>query len=108
MVYYRKLGMEDDEEEEEVFMEEDDEEGGGLDIDGEGVKEKFLIDQKLIEERIVMLIVYFFFFMVWSVGVIFDVNFRVKFDEFFKGLCDMDGITVKYLRLVLFLDLFSN
>lgn len=44
MVYYRKLGMEDDEEEEEVFMEEDDEEGGGLDIDGEGVKEKFLID----------------------------------------------------------------
>lgn len=55
-----------------------------------------------------MLIVYFFFFMVWSVGVIFDVNFRVKFDEFFKGLCDMDGITVKYLRLVLFLDLFSN
>lgn len=108
MVYYRKLGMEDDEEEEEVFMEEDDEEGGGLDIDGEGVKEKSLIDQKLIEERIVMLIVYFFFFMVWFVGVTFDVNFRVKFDEFFKGLCDMDGIIVKYLRLVLFLDLFSN
>ncbi|XP_065937642.1 dynein axonemal heavy chain 3 isoform X7 [Magallana gigas] len=94
----RKLGMEDDEEEEEAFMEEDDEEGGGSDTDGEGAKEKSLTDQKLIEERTAMLIAYFFFSMVWSVGATLDANSRAKFDEFFKGLCDMDGTTAKYPR----------
>lgn len=108
MVYHRKLGMEDDEEEEEAFMEEDDEEGGGSDTDGEGAKEKSLTDQKLIEERTAMLIAYFFFSMVWSVGATLDANSRAKFDEFFKGLCDMDGTTAKYPRLVSLLDLFSN
>lgn len=108
MVYHRKLGMEDDEEEEEAFMEEDDEEGGGSDTDGEGTKEKSLTDQKLIEERTAMLIAYFFFSMVWSVGATLDANSRAKFDEFFKGLCDMDGTTAKYPRLVSLLDLFSN
>lgn len=92
--------MEDDEEEEEAFMEEDDEEGGGSDTDGEGAKEKSLTDQKLIEERTAMLIAYFFFSMVWSVGATLDANSRAKFDEFFKGLCDMDGTTAKYPRLL--------
>lgn len=97
-MYDRKLGMEDDEEEEEAFMEDEDEDGAGSDSEGEGSKEKSLTDQKIIEERTAMLVAYFFFSMVWSVGATLDVNSRTKFDEFFKGLCDMDGTTAKYPR----------
>ncbi|ESO88893.1 hypothetical protein LOTGIDRAFT_125424 [Lottia gigantea] len=55
-----------------------------------------VMDQKLNEERSNMIIAYFFFSTVWSVGATLDTTSRLKFDEFFKTLCEMEGTTAKY------------
>ena len=48
------------------------------------------------EEQTNMLIAHFFFAIVWSVGATLDTSSRLKFDEFFRGLCDMEGAKAKY------------
>ena len=93
----RKLGKEDDDDDD--FLEEEaggeDEadagDGGGDEPPSLGMSEK-----KLDEERTNMTVAYFFFSMVWSVGATLDASSRLKFDEFFRALCDMDGPKDKY------------
>lgn len=55
-----------------------------------------IIEKKLLEEQTNMIISYFFFSLVWSVGGTLDSNSRIKFDAFFKSLCDMEGPTAKF------------
>ncbi|XP_069141245.1 dynein axonemal heavy chain 3-like isoform X4 [Argopecten irradians] len=84
-----------EEEEDDEIMDDDDEE--------EEAKEKpiSMNDQKIIEERTNMLISYFFFSVVWSIGGALDANSRIKFDEFFRTLCDAEagGTVSKYPKL---------
>ena len=75
------IGAEDDDD--DIMMgEEPDEE--------EEDKTVSLSDQKLIEERTSMLIAHFLFSIVWSIGGTLDGPSRLKFDEFFRSLCEMD------------------
>ena len=37
------------------------------------------------------MIAYFLFSTVWSVGATLDGPSRIKFDEFFRTLCEMEG-----------------
>lgn len=87
----RKIGRDDDDDDD--FMEE--EETEEVDLSDEpptlGMNE-----QKLNEERTNTIVAYFFFSVVWSVGATLDANSRVKFDEFFRALCDMEGVKDKY------------
>lgn len=87
----RLIGEDDDDE--DIFEEEMDEEG-------EEAKEKptSLNDQKIIEERTNMIICYFLFCIVWSVGATLDENSRIKFDEFFRSLCEMESAKDKHPR----------
>ncbi|XP_023932407.1 dynein heavy chain 3, axonemal [Lingula anatina] len=103
----RKLG---DEEEEEDFIEEEEEEttedgapaAPSSEEPAEAAfpprKDKSLSDQKLIEERSNMLFCHFLFSIVWSVGANLDGPSRLKFDEFFRELCEMEGGNAKYPR----------
>jgi len=86
---YRQIGEDDDDE--DIFEEE-------LEDEETEVKEKAtnLNDQKLIEERTNMIICYFLFSMVWSVGATLDENSRIKFDEFFRSLCEMESAKDKH------------
>lgn len=45
-------------------------------------------EQKNQEERTNMLVANFFFCIVWSIGADLDGDSRIKFDEFFRSLCD--------------------
>ncbi|KAL3852322.1 hypothetical protein ACJMK2_015979 [Sinanodonta woodiana] len=84
----KKIGDEDDDE--DIFEEEIVEVEEGITPPPQSVT-----DQKIIEERTNMIISYFFFSMVWSVGATLDSTSRIKFDEFFRNLCDADGTTAK-------------
>ena len=57
-------------------------------------------DKAMIEEQTNMIIAHFFFAIVWSVGATLDGRSRLKFDEFFKSLCDMEGSNAKYPKYV--------
>ena len=46
-----------------------------------------------------MLVAHFLFSLVWSVGGTLDGQSRIKFDEFFRSLCEMDT-SGKYPRYV--------
>ncbi|XP_052058680.1 dynein axonemal heavy chain 3-like isoform X1 [Mytilus californianus] len=91
----RKIG---DDEEEDDFIDEGDEEN--LDEDSEQEKPQASEEErKMIEERTNMVVSYFFFSIVWSIGAILDLNSRIKFDEFFRALCEMDASTSKYPKV---------
>lgn len=86
----RQIGAED---EDDIIMgEESDEE--------QEEKPVSLSEQKIIEERTSMIVAHFLFSIVWSIGATLDGSSRLKFDEFFRALCDMEGSTAKYPRLV--------
>ncbi|XP_041348477.1 dynein heavy chain 3, axonemal-like isoform X2 [Gigantopelta aegis] len=96
----RKVGQ-DDEDEDEDFEEEEDQ-PQQQDEEKKDTAEDVILQsldtmtQKIIEEQTNMLISYFFFSVVWSVGATLDTNSRIKFDEFFKTLCEMEGSSAKY------------
>lgn len=56
--------------------------------------------QKILEERYNMVIAHFLFSVVWSIGGALEGTSRLKFDEFFRSLCDMEGDKAKYPRSV--------
>ncbi|KAK3779689.1 hypothetical protein RRG08_013644 [Elysia crispata] len=94
----KKIDKEDDDDdflEEDVGGEEaiaDDAPDGGMDEPPSmGMSEK-----KLDEERTNMSVAYFFFSIVWSVGATLDASSRLKFDEFFRSLCEMEAPKDKY------------
>ena len=78
--------MGEEPEEEEVVVEEEEA--------GTEEKKNSLSEQKLLEERSNMIIAHFLFSLVWSVGGTLDGPSRLKFDEFFRALCEESG-TVK-------------
>ena len=89
IISFRKIGDEDDDE--DIFEE--------IDVEGGEQKEPepvSLTDQKIIEERTNMLFCYFLFSLVWSIGATLDDNSRIKFDEFFRSLCEMEGAKDKH------------
>jgi dynein heavy chain len=45
-------------------------------------------EQKIMEERSNMVVAHFMFSLVWSIGATLDGQSRLKFDEFFRALCD--------------------
>ena len=53
---------------------------------------------QIIEERTNMLLAHFLFSVVWSIGGTLDGPSRLKFDEFFRGVCDGEGSHAKYPR----------
>lgn len=53
-------------------------------------------EKKLEEERTNMLVAYFLFSVVWSLGSTLDNDSRIKFDEFFRELCDMEASKDKF------------
>ena len=53
---------------------------------------------QIIEERTNMLLAHFLFSVVWSVGGTLDGPSKLKFDEFFRGVCDGEGSHAKYPR----------
>ena len=59
-----------------------------------------LSEQKIIEEKTNMIIAHFLFSIVWSVGATLDDISRIKFDEFFRALCEMENPSSKYPRYV--------
>lgn len=54
-------------------------------------KKTSLSDQKLQEERTNMIIAHFLFSLVWSIGGTLDGPSRLKFDDFFRALCEEGG-----------------
>ena len=48
------------------------------------------------DERTNCVIAHFLFTMVWSVGATLDGQSRIKFDEFFRNLCEMEGSQATY------------
>ena len=46
--------------------------------------------QKILEERTNTMVAHLLFSIVWSVGGTLDGASRLKFDEFFRSLCEMD------------------
>ena len=55
-------------------------------------------EQKIIEERTDMLIAHFLFSVIWSIGGVLDGASRLKFDDFFRSLCDSEGSKAKHPR----------
>jgi dynein heavy chain len=47
--------------------------------------------QKIHEERTSTLVAHLLFSIVWGVGGALDGPSRLKFDEFFRALCEMDA-----------------
>ncbi|XP_076448252.1 dynein axonemal heavy chain 3-like [Babylonia areolata] len=91
----KKLGKEDEDDEED-FMEEEEE----ISEDAPDPMAKVLSksDKAFQEDQTNLLIAHFFFAIVWSVGATLDARSRIKFDEFFKSLCEMEGNNAKYPR----------
>ena len=73
-------------------------EDGEMTEEPEETKKVTLTDQRINEERSNMLVAHFLFSLVWSVGGCLDGNSRLKFDEFFRSLCDMEAANSKYPR----------
>ena len=92
-MFTRKLGKED--EDDDDFLEEEEEE---LDESAPDPMAKAMSksDKAVVEDQTNMIIAHFFFAIVWSVGATLDGSSRLKFDEFFKSLCDMEGNNAKY------------
>jgi len=59
-------------------------------------------EQKLTDEVTNMTVAYFVFSLVWTVGTTIDGSSRLKFDEFFRVLCEMEAANTKYPRSSLF------
>lgn len=94
-IYFSCRSIGDEEDDEEYIFEEESVEGE----EAEAIKEKTTIsEQKIIEEKTNMLICYFLFSIVWSVGATLDENSRIKFDEFFRSLCEMESTKDKHPR----------
>ncbi|KAK6993742.1 dynein heavy chain 3 axonemal, partial [Biomphalaria glabrata] len=71
------------------------------DMDKEETEADFMVpvgasEKKLEEERTNMLVAYFLFSVVWSLGSTLDNDSRIKFDEFFRELCDMEASKDKF------------
>ena len=68
-------------------------------------KKPSLTEQKLTEERTSMIVAHFLFSLVWSVGGTLDAPSRLKFDEFFRSLCEMDqnGKYPRFVRSIIYL-----
>ena len=81
MHVHRALGAEEDDD--DIMMGEEPTDG-----DEDEQKKPSLSDQKLIEERNNMIVAHFLFSIVWSVGAMLDGPSRLKFDEFFRSLCE--------------------
>lgn len=58
------------------------------------------VEQKLTDEMNSMTVAYFLFSLVWSVGGTLDEQSRIKFDDFFRALCDMEAASSKHPRYV--------
>ncbi len=89
MLMYEQAGGQGAEEEEIEIDEE------------EEPKQVSMSEQKILEERTNMMVAHFLFSMIWSVGAVLDGQSRLKFDEFFKSLCEMEGTKAKYPRYYL-------
>ncbi len=50
---------------------------------------------QITEERSNMMVTHFFFSLVWTVGATLDSASRLKFDEYFRALCDGEGSYAK-------------
>ena len=81
----RALG--DEEDDEDIMMPEGESKEGEEEV-AEESKKVSLSDQKLLEERMNMIVAHFLFSIVWTVGAMLDGPSRLKFDEFFKSLCE--------------------
>ena len=57
-----------------------------------------VVAEKLAEETNNMITAYFLFSLVWSFGATIEGSSRIKFDEFFRSLCEMDAPNSKYPR----------
>lgn len=57
-----------------------------------------VIDLYFIDERSNAVVAYFMFATVWSIGATLDNPSRVRFDEFFRGLCEMEGSQASFPR----------
>ena len=87
--------MGDDEGEEEPL------EDGQPDLQASADPQKLsVMEQKILEERSNMMVAHFLFSLVWSVGAVLDGQSRIKFDEFFRDLCDSEGTKSKHPRYV--------
>jgi len=53
-----------------------------------------------LDERTNMVIAQFIFSLVWSVGATLAGPSRIKFDEFFRNLCEMEGSQASHPRYV--------
>ena len=51
-----------------------------------------------LDERSNSVIAYFLFSLVWSVGATLDGPSRIKFDEFFRNLCEMESAQASHPR----------
>lgn len=56
------------------------------------------MEQKVREDQTNMIVAHFFFAIIWSVGATLDASSRLKFDEFFKTLCEMESNSAKHPR----------
>ena len=86
---FRLIGEEDDD---DIQMGDDSEESESEE------KPVSLSEQKIIEERTNMIVAHFLFSIVWSVGATLDGISCLKFDEFFRALCEMESASSKYPR----------
>lgn len=95
LIFLRNLGKEDDDS--DIMMGEDEEEE---DVEEERAETQKLSvsEQKIREEKNNMMIAHFMFSLVWSVAAVLDGPSRLKFDEFFRGLCEMEGTKAKFPR----------
>ncbi|XP_067934548.1 dynein axonemal heavy chain 3-like [Watersipora subatra] len=89
----KEIGKEEDEDED--FTDEGDDESS----EAPSINAKpSMSDQKVIDERTNSVIAYFLFSLVWSVGATLDGPSRIKFDEFFRNLCEMEGSQASHPR----------
>ena len=106
--FLRQIGREDDDDDDLVMgdvPEEDTTGSDDADADPEegGQEEEAAsslsqTEQKTVEDRGNMLVTHFLFAVVWSVGGALTAHARLKFDEFFRSLCDMESPNSKYPR----------
>lgn len=96
MCVCRAIGEDDDEEEELVDPEEQPNADNTANVEPD--KKMSAVMQKILEEKYNMVIAHFLFSIVWSIGGILEGTSRLKFDEFFRSVCEMEGEKAKYPR----------